>query len=166
MSSCREVTPLVADVRQAGLAPVPVPLEFGRVQLRLLGARGCQDVRRSFYVFEVVDTARGTVVGDLTFMPEAEVDGPSTLGHVGGGLRPEARGQGLYPEALQAVAPLAHQHGLERVVVSFPPDNHTAIRVADRMGLESIAGAREYVRFAMPLDHTTGRPQLKSNNRG
>ena len=165
MSSCREVSPLFADVREAGLTPIDAPLAFGRVQLRLLGARGCLDVRHPFYVFEVVDVAQGLVVGDLTFMPDAEADGPSTLGHVGGGLIPEARGQGLYPEALQAIAPLAHQHGLDQVVVSFPPDNETAIRVADRTGLTSIASAQGFVRFAMLLDRGTGIPQLDARRR-
>jgi RimJ/RimL family protein N-acetyltransferase len=156
MNMCRDVAPLLGDLGTAGLLADVGELATVRVRLQL---RGCRDVGRPFYQFEIVELETGTIVGDLAFFPEPDADRLGTLGHVGGGLRADARGRGLYLEALRAVAPLARQHGLREVVVSFPPDNATAIHAAEKVGLRRIPEAGEHVRFCMPLGHdAAGEP--------
>ena len=151
MTLCRDVTPLAGALSDAGLLGDVGQLGTSRVRLQLRGGGVCRDVGRPFYQFDVVEVDGGAIVGDLTFFPERDADHLGVLGHVGGGLQSDARGRGLYPEALRAIEPLARRHGLDAVVVSFPPDNATAIRVASGMGLRSIHPAGEYVRFCMPL---------------
>ena len=68
-------------------------------------------------------------------------------GHIGYGIRPSARGQGLATWALGAVLEPARALGLERVLVTCNDDNAASARTIERNG-----GVLEDVR-----DHELGR---------
>ena len=61
-------------------------------------------------------------------------------GHVGYGVRPSARGRGLAAWALGNMLPVAHEHGLDRVLITCDDDNVASYRTIEKNGgvLESV----------------------------
>ena len=150
MTQCRDVVPLEGEPAAAGLFDNVGNLAAGNVRLRLQGRFTCRDVGRPFYRFDILDVRTNAVVGDITFMPEADADVVGALGNSGGGLKPQARGGGLYGEALQALTPLARRHGMTEFVVSCPPTNQPATRLAAKLALRALPALDAQMRFAVP----------------
>lgn len=150
MSLCRNVVPLAGDPAAAGLFENVGNLAAGNVRLRLQGHFECRDVGRPLYRFDILDVRINAVVGDITFMPEPDASVVGAIGHSGGGLEPQARGDGLYGQALQALAPLARRHGLAEFVVAIPLTNQPAMRVAEKLALRALPAMEGRMRFAVP----------------
>lgn len=147
MSQCKNSTLLGGPAASVGLFADVGDLAHGPVKLRLQGRYHCHDVDRPFYKFEILDAQTDEAIGEITFMPETDVNLIAAMGHSGGGLVEAAKGNGAYGHALRALAPLAGRHGLNEFMIAFGEDNAPAIAAAEKLKFTKIESFNQQARY-------------------
>ena len=141
----------------------PTELTAGDVTLAYLETRPGDPARGLVPVHRFRILHHGVEVGHLSFKIGDTEHIRLVAGHVGYGIFPPFRGQGLAAQACRALAPFARQHFGE-LILTADPDNGASIRVFEKLRATFIdetavpesdpayaAGSRRKVRYLWRL---------------